>query len=594
MALRDKRATASYNFVPLPATVIKSPIDGGAENDAERQANYKEYVKKHGKLSGYIELHCRTMTPVFIGMGDKEGAFFAPAGKPILPGSTLRGMVKNIFKIVTCGAMRTDKDSADIDDRALYYRSFMNKSYKAELVDSKKIDGKHQSFTKAKPGFLIHDKLENQYYICPAQFDRKKDTWLVSKYKKVILWDEYEKRGGELPCFTGPMEGGRTAKTHYTFHYNPDWSSRNRLPVSEEIIVHYQHDLTRDEDLDLFKLAKRGKAAASFVGDDGCDFVVPCFYKEKKGEVAHFGFGQYYRIPYPYTIGGGGHLPRAIKDASAAVDYADAIFGRKELWGSRLAFEDAVLKESKGFEAAHYSKTMGEPKPTSYQLYLEQEGEKADRDWGSENAVIRGYKLYWHQAANFPWRKDEAAFKGNVDRKIRPLKAGSVFEGRVCFKNLSGVELGALLKVFSLSAKDRELCFKIGQGKGIGLGSIRIDAKLVLVDEVHGYEELFAADGGWNKAEREASMDEYLKAFDDIIAELGKTERARYDLSQQALLDLLDWKAVEQKDWAARTRQMTLGSDKNPDEAFDKKVKQFRNRWVLPTAHEVYSEGEDK
>ena len=588
MALRDKRATASYNFVPLPATVIKSPIDGGAESDAERQANYKEYVKKHGKLSGYIELHCRTMTPIFIGMGDKEGAFFAPAGKPILPGSTLRGMVKNIFKIVTCGAMRTDKDSADIDDRALYYRSFMNKSYKAELVDSKKIDGKHQSFTKAKPGFLIHDKLENQYYICPAQFDRKKDTWLVSKYKKVILWDEYEKRGGELPCFTGPMEGGRTAKTHYTFHYNPDWSSRNRLPVSEEIIVHYQHDLTRDEDLDLFKLAKRGKAAASFVGDDGCDFVVPCFYKEKKGEVAHFGFGQYYRIPYPYTIGGGGHLPRAIKDASAAVDYADAIFGRKELWGSRLAFEDAVLKESKGFEAAHYSKTMGEPKPTSYQLYLEQEGEKADRDWGSENAPIRGYKLYWHQAANFPWRKDEAEFKGNVDRKIRPLKAGSVFDGRIRFKDLSEVELGALLKVFSLAAEDRELCFKIGQGKGIGLGSVRIDAKLVLVDEVHGYEQLFAADGDWNKAEKETSMEAYLKAFDDVIAQLGETERARYELSQQALLDLLDWKAVEQKDWAARTRQMTLGG--NTGDIFDQGKNQFRNRWVLPTAHEVYNE----
>ena len=594
MALRDKRATASYNFVPLPATVIKSPIDGGAENDAERQANYKEYVKKHGKLSGYIELHCRTMTPVFIGMGDKEGAFFAPAGKPILPGSTLRGMVKNIFKIVTCGAMRTDKDSADIDDRALYYRSFMNKSYKAELVDSKKIDGKHQSFTKAKPGFLIHDKLENQYYICPAQFDRKKDTWLVSKYKKVILWDEYEKRGGELPCFTGPMEGGRTAKTHYTFHYNPDWSSRNRLPVSEEIIVHYQHDLTRDEDLDLFKLAKRGKAAASFVGDDGCDFVVPCFYKEKKGEVAHFGFGQYYRIPYPYTIGGGGHLPRAIKDASAAVDYADAIFGRKELWGSRLAFEDAVLKESKGFETAHYSKTLGEPKPTSYQLYLEQEGEKADRDWGSENAPIRGYKLYWHQAANFPWRKDEAESKDNVDRKIRPLKAGSVFEGRIRFKNFSEVELGALLKVFSLAAEDRELCFKIGQGKGIGLGSVRIDAELVLIDEVQGYAQLFAENGDWNTAEKKAPMEEYLKAFDDVIERLDEKERTRYELSQQALLDLLDWKAVEQRDWTARTRQMTLGSDKNPDEAFDKEVKQFRNRWVLPTAHEVYSEGEGK
>ena len=591
MALRDKRATASYNFVPLPATVIKSPIDGGAESDAERQANYKEYVKKHGKLSGYIELHCRTMTPVFIGMGDKEGAFFAPAGKPILPGSTLRGMVKNIFKIVTCGAMRTDKDSADIDDRALYYRSFMNKSYKAELVDSKKINGQYQSFTKAEPGFLIRDTLENRYYICPAQFRREKDSVLVGKHEKTILWDEYKERGGELACFTGPMKG----KTHYTVHYAPDWGRRS--PVSEETIARYKDDLTRDEDLDLFKLAKRGEAAARFVGDDACDFVVPCFYKEKVGKVAHFGFGQYYRIPYPYTIGGGGHLPRVIKDASAVVDYADAIFGRKELWGSRLAFEDAVLKEDKGFEAAHYSKTLGEPKPTSYQLYLEQKGEKADRDWGTENAVIRGYKLYWHQAANFPWRKDEADAKDNVDRKIRPLKAGSVFEGRIRFKNLSEVELGALLKVFSLAAKDRELCFKIGQGKGIGLGSIRIEANLILVDEVHGCEQLFAADGDWNRAENEAPTEKYLKAFDAVIEKLQGVDKARYELSQQALLDLLDWKATEQKDWAARTRQMTLGDKKNssdPDEDFDEKAKQFQKHWVLPTAHEVYSEGKGK
>lgn len=594
MALRDKRATASYNFVPLPATVIKSPIDGGAESDAERQANYKEYVKKHGKLSGYIELHCRTMTPVFIGMGDKEGAFFAPAGKPILPGSTLRGMVKNIFKIVTCGAMRWDKDSADIADSALYYRSFMNNSYKAELVGNKKIaPGKYQSFTKAEAGFLIHDKLANQHYICPAQFHRVKDPGLVAKYEKTILWDEYKERGGELACFTGPMTGGRTAKTHYTVHCAPDWTPSSRIPVSEEIIARYKEDLTRDEDLDLFKLAKRDEAAARFVGDDACDFVVPCFYKEKAGEVVHFGFGQYYRIPYPHTIGE--HLPDVMKGDAAVVDYADAIFGRKELWGSRLAFEDAVLKEDKGFDVgeARFSKTLGEPKPTSFQLYMEQEDGKNLNHWGTENAAIRGYKLYWHQKPGFRWQKD-GVVNENVDRKLRPLKAGNAFEGRIRFKNLSEVELGALLKVFSLSAEDRELCFKIGQGKGIGLGSIRIDAKLVLVDEVHGYEELFAADGDWNKSERETSMDEYLKAFDDIIAELGKTERARYDLSQQALLDLLDWKAVEQKDWAARTRQMTLGSDKNPDEAFDKEVKQFRNRWVLPTAHEVYSEGKGK
>ena len=172
-----------------------------------------------------------------------------------------------------------------------------------------------------------------------------------------------------------------------------------------------------------------------------------------------------------------------------------------------------------------------------------------------------------------------------------------MFEGRIRFKNLSEVELGALLKVFSLAAKDRELCFKIGQGKGIGLGSIRIDANLILVDEVHGCEQLFAADGDWNRAENEAPTEKYLKAFEAVIDKLQGVDKARYELSQQALLDLLDWKATEQKDWAARTRQMTLGDKKNssdPGEDFDEKAKQFRNRWVLPTAHEVYSEGKDK
>ena len=92
-------------------------------------------------------------------------------------------------------------------------------------------------------------------------------------------------------------------------------------------------------------------------------------------------------------------------------------------------------------------------------------------------------------------------------------------------------------------------------------------------------------------------METYLKAFDDVIAQLSEKDRTRYELSQQALCDLLDWKAVEQKDWAKRTRQMTLGDKKessDPGEDFDHRNKQFRNRWILPTAHEVYAEGKGR
>ena len=597
MALRDRKATASYNFVPLPAMVLKSPIDQGAADDTARQANYRKYVTEKGTLSGYIELHCRTMTPVFIGTGDKEGAFFAPTGKPILPGSTLRGMVKNIFKIVTCGAMRMMKSDVvggqrqdfDVDNRRLYFRTVaakknsLTKLYDEELLEriDTDEDGERISITKAEAAFLVHDSQDGNHYMCRAEYRHKKaeDKEFLKRNAGKILWETYE-RTGELPCVTGAM----FSKKHYTVHFAPDWN--DPLFVAPEIITEYTDDLTRSEALDLFKLGRKDEQARRFTGDNRYDFVVPCFYKKENGAVKHFGFGQFYRIGYPHRIGEAGHIPSFIQ--SKAVDYADAIFGRKELWGSRLAFEDAVLKESTGFEGAHYSKTLGEPKPTSYQLYMEQKDEENLKHWGTENVPIRGYKLYWHQAPNFPWRK-EGDVKDNVDRKLRPLKAGSVFEGRIRFKNLSEVELGALLKVFSLPAEDRELCFKIGQGKGIGLGSIRVDAKLVLVDEVRGCEQLFTADGGWNKAEKEASMEAYLKAFDAVIAQLGERERARYETSQMALLDLLDWKVTEQKNWAARTRQMTLGDDKNGD-PFDKKKNQFHNRWVLPTAKEVYEE----
>ena len=44
-------------------------------------------------------------------------------------------------------------------------------------------------------------------------------------------------------------------------------------------------------------------------------------------------------------------------------------------------------------------KPLLEPKPTSYQLYLNQEGttEEKKNNWNTQGVFIRGYKMYWHQ-----------------------------------------------------------------------------------------------------------------------------------------------------------------------------------------------------
>ena len=101
-------ATGPYNFVPLPKKILSAKFDGAE--------NFREHIAERGKLSGEIFLELETLTPLFIGNGGNAPKSFAPVGTPIIPGSSLRGMFKNILKIVTCGAFRGRTASQGKDD----------------------------------------------------------------------------------------------------------------------------------------------------------------------------------------------------------------------------------------------------------------------------------------------------------------------------------------------------------------------------------------------------------------------------------------------------------------------------------------------
>ena len=121
-------ATAPYNFVSLPKKVLPAQFE-----DVD---GFKEHIGAAGNISGEILLDIEALTPLFIGGGQDVTKTFAPVGSPIIPGSSLRGMVKNIFKIVTCGAFRGQTDSQkngdDFNDEHIYFRCLM-KNNKAEL-----------------------------------------------------------------------------------------------------------------------------------------------------------------------------------------------------------------------------------------------------------------------------------------------------------------------------------------------------------------------------------------------------------------------------------------------------------------------------
>ena len=566
--MMPRQATASYNFVSLPPKVLPAPFDGGAVSDEERQENYRSHILSKGKLSGYICLSIKTVTSIFVGNGGSE--FFGPNGDPVIPGSSIRGMVKNIFKIVTCGAMRGDKEDADFNDKNLYFRTMADKK-----VNIRKTYASRIKKDDVEAGFLVHSKYNNQYYMVETDFEEKNGSVAdVAAKSPSIYWGE---NGEGVITYTGQMK----RKHHYTRHIIPNWEEitlNEDNTVDESVIEDYKNDETRQKvekgGVDVFQgpyCLKNDKASA-YTGNPDVDFVAPCFYVKERGKIRHFGYGRFYRIPYRQSIGMA--VPKGLQ--SDIIDYTDAIFGRKELWGSRLSFENAVCTSGKANQDnPAYARILSNPKPTSFQFYLNQDDPTQIKHWDSNGACIRGYKMYWHKKMS--WANPEQEPSDMCPHPIHPVKPGQVFQSRIRFERLSRDELGALLKVFELAQKDEELCFKIGQGKSIGLGSIRVEATLKLDGDSY-YKQLFDDSGQWHTAETSADFSEYVAEFEEKLKTgLSKEDYVRYQIAQGELSHLLDWKNTATPDWNDKTAPMDINDPEKP----------FQNRLILPLAREV-------
>ena len=347
--------------------------------------------------------------------------------------------------------------------------------------------------------------------------------------------------------------------------------------MPSEVVRDYDNDHPANDKLkgiSLRAMAKKDNEAAGFTHCKDIDFVVPCCYLAEDGVVQHFGHGLHYRIPYKKSIAD--HVSNSLKDESVA-DLSDMIFGRRELWGSRVFFEDALHEGTVKKLGSSLTHPLLSPKPTSFQLYLEQSPD-ADmntlKHW-DEEAKIRGYKLYWHQGNNEnQWQLNPAKDKKIEGMKpIEPLSANNCFKGRIRFSNLSDVELGALLAVFDLARKDKNICYKLGMGKSIGLGSVTISAGLHLIDEAERYSGMFAADGmAEGDADGEKQWDGLISGFEAYRSQHLQREKA-FQRVLSELKTMLDWSVTKnQASWLPKMAYMPIG---------DKTDHRYRDRAIL-------------
>ncbi|MCL4256793.1 MAG: TIGR03986 family CRISPR-associated RAMP protein, partial [Anaerolineae bacterium] len=126
----SNKAHAPYNFVPLNDEHM-------LEGELFPHTCYAE-----GRHTGYFDVEMTTVTPLFVrGMrgadmpnDTKISEPFMLNDKPVIPGSSLRGMIRAIVEIITFGKTHF------VDDRSLIYRSVGDKTnfgayYRGHMTD---------------------------------------------------------------------------------------------------------------------------------------------------------------------------------------------------------------------------------------------------------------------------------------------------------------------------------------------------------------------------------------------------------------------------------------------------------------------------
>lgn len=510
---------APYNFVSFPNKVYEYPDDKLTAHDQMEE----------NLASGEISYEMKAETPIII--DDGKGQFKKDArGRYAIPGSTIRGLIRNNVQILGLSGYEDD-----IDDYALMYR---NVAYGVEKKRYNKVLGSKQitlnSGVKSyKIGVLLNVRAgyvsnENGKYIiyqtCIDSIKKefKEMNYYVLSERKIV--GDYLKDPQKFQYKVFRSEGKsilqhefkkfrreeRNGRVQYIGEENPDYNPYC-IPVSYKVahekdivavgksgeyknegvavstgkmnqkkVVYIIPQMDKDktaieipeQDIKAFRIdmKKKEKTLKQFGGREYFDLP-------KIGETKpifyiqlngrlYFGFTPRLRLFYDHTIKEG--LKQKTKNGK--IDYNKAMFGYAGPNGSyrsKISFSDAVV-QGYGKKLNRKSLILAEPKPTSYLDYLKPDGDQGVT-YNKDGFELRGVKQYWlHKklALNGAEMNNEM-----VASKFQPLDKGTKFVGKIRFRNLTQDELGLLLWAVRLNP---DSFMNIGKAKSYGYGNISV------------------------------------------------------------------------------------------------------------------------
>lgn len=505
-----------YNFIPLDGT-------------CDRKYNYGKIKKEKTNLTGWLECNIETLTPVFIpnttnndvfkaGNNIKSYDFFSYEnleGKtdikpslPVIPGSEIRGMIRNAFEALTNSCMSTIDDEQLLYKRTtqvgnpgrLYYKDSKWEIKKCERIGISKRStrGDQRDFSdflkKLEEGKKVYIKINGPYY--------KKIKGRDVPIFKIIADISLTPKNGYSEGFYHKGEAFGNRKHHESIFIE---SKEQSFKIESKDVENYIKNLKlyRDDKINIHKRKNEHNGYEHLIDNinelknlKNSNNAVLIYYKEHNG---HFYLSpsaigrEIFHNKLSTIIGDYKSCKKSNLLCPACVLFG--IAGKEDAACSRVRFTDAFIVNNKKTEEYYETPVilpeLASPKLSATEFYLKKPEKGADL-WNYDYAIknkqeidyspsIRGRKFYWHKKiTSTPVEKNKPSER-NV--KIRSLKAGNTFIFKVYFNDISEEELKKLLWVINIGNK-KENAHKTGMGKPVGMGSVKISVNEVKVRNI--------------------------------------------------------------------------------------------------------------
>lgn len=459
-----KHITSPYNFAPIASKVY-------APEWADRVSH--DIPFSDGE-DGVIDVTLENVSPLFTRNGSvtKDETFSShintPEGKLyFIPGSTLKGMLRNLVSIMSFGKMQEGRDYKN--------RSFGWRDVSRQL-GREKANEYQAAIARSKPGWLRKEKNDNYSFTpCVGEYGKLQMVWIALKYpsyataksmyeaNEALGWfPDYEQDGlrYKVVC-TGKMDG----KKHELLY-----PAETGMPidVKKETIAAF---LSVYEHTPDFMPAKKGDPCWKSMLDDGQP--IPVFRTVLKDGREVIGMGRMFKLPYAHDVK---DMVAAQQDETAQKDLAETLFGT--IQGQALkgrvhvghAFMPRTLQDSELLPLR--TENLGSPRASFFPLYLQQSREHGSYQNYDDAKGIAGRKLYRiHKNGNtstLPKNENE-----NVGTSFRPLPSLQTFHLQIAVHNVRKMELGALLAALTLNGTDG-LFHNLGMAKSLGYGKVKV------------------------------------------------------------------------------------------------------------------------